>query len=210
MVAALLSTPDGDPAVAVGVCYYGPTDRAEAVLKPLKAFGSPLADSIQPLPYMEQQKLLDDAWPPGDHYYWKTSLVSNLSDDAIEVLVEHAAKSPSPLCAVALQQLHGAATRVLPHETAFAHRYDHYNFIPLARWTTAAEAARNIEWARNIWRAMQPYADDAVYGNDLGDEENERVLDAYGSNHQRLVALKTRYDPTNLFQLNQNIRPSAA
>jgi FAD/FMN-containing dehydrogenase len=209
LIALLLHTPDGDPAVAAGVCYCGPTDQAEAVLKPLKEFGSPLADSVQPIPYIEQQRLLDDAWPPGDQYYWKTSLVSNLSDDAIEVLIEHAAKAPGPLSAVALQQLHGAATRVLPNETAFVHRFDHYNFIPLARWTSASEAERNIEWARDIWQAMQPHADEAVYGNDLGEEGDDRIGAAYGPNYDRLVRLKNRYDPTNLFRLNQNIKPSA-
>ncbi len=208
MAALLLNTPDGDPAIAAAVCYCGPTDQAEAVLKPLKEFGSPLADSIAPIPYIEQQKLLDDGWPPGDQYYWKTSLVSNLSDEAIEVLIEHAAKAPSALAVVALQQLHGAATRVLPDETAFAHRYDHYNFIPLARWTSPSEAERNIEWAGEIWQAMQPHSDDAVYGNDLGDEEEERIGAAYGPNYDRLVGLKNRYDPTNLFSLNQNIKPT--
>jgi len=208
MIAALLHTPDGDPAIAAGVCYCGPTDQAEAVLKPLKEFGSPLADSVQPTPYIEQQRLLDDSWPPGDQYYWKTSLISNLSDDAIEVLIEHAAKAPSPLSAVALQQLHGAATRVPPNETAFAHRYDHYNFIPLARWRSPSEAERNIEWARDFWQAMQPHSDEAVYGNDLGDEGDDRIGAAYGSNYDRLVGLKNRYDPTNLFRLNQNIKPT--
>lgn len=208
LIALLLCTPDGDPAVGAGVCYCGPTDQAEKVLKPLKEYGSPLADSVERIPYLEQQKLLDGAWPPGDQYYWKTGLVSNLSDDAIEVLIEHAAQAPGQLSAVALQQLHGAATRVLPDETAFAHRYDHYNFIPLARWTSASEAELNIEWARNIWQAMQPYSDGAVYGNDLGEQDDDRVGAAYGSNFDRLVQLKNHYDPTNLFRLNLNIKPS--
>lgn len=208
MVAALLHTPDGVPAVAAAVCCCAPMDRAEGILKPLKEFGSPLADFIQPIPYIEQQKLLDDAWPPGDQFYWKTSLVSNLSDVAIEVLIEHAEKAPSPLSVTALQQLHGAATRVSPTETAFPHRYDHYNFIPLARWQDPSETERNIEWARNIWHAMQPHSDEAVYGNDLGDEGDDRLRAAYGPNYDRLVGLKNRYDPSNLFRLNQNIRPT--
>jgi len=209
MVAALLHTPDGVPAVAAAVCCCSPMDQAERILKPLKAFGSPLADSIGPIPYIEQQRLLDDAWPPGDQFYWKTSLVSDLSDDAIEVLIEHAAKAPSPLSVTALQQLHGAATRVAPRETAFAHRYDHYNFIPMARWKDPSEAEGNIEWARDFWQAMQSHTDEAVYGNDLGDDEgDDRLRAAYGLNYDRLVALKNRYDPTNLFRLNQNIQPT--
>ena len=208
MVAALLHTPDGVPAVAAAVCCCGPIDEGEQLLKPLKTFGSPLADLIQPMPYIEQQKLLDDAWPPGGNYYWKTSLVSNLSDDAIAVLIEHAAKAPSMQSAIALQQLHGVATRVPPTATAFAHRYDHYNFIPMARWQHPSEAKSNIAWAREFWQAMEPHSDKAVYGNDLGDEEDDRLQAAYGPNYDRLVSLKNQYDPTNLFQLNQNIKPT--
>ena len=208
MLAALLHTPDGAPAVAAAVCCCGPMDQGELLLKPLKTFGSPLADLIQPMPYIEQQKLLDDTWPPGGNYYWKTSLLSNLSDDAIEVLIEHAARAPSTQSVIALQQLHGAATRVPPTATAFAHRFDHYNFIPMARWQHPSEAKPNIAWAREFWQAMEPHSDKAVYGNDLGDEEDDRLQAAYGPNYDRLVSLKNQYDPTNLFQLNQNIKPT--
>ena len=207
LIGALLHSPDGDPAVAAAVCYCGPPDEGETVLAPLRAFGHPLADLIAPMPYLEQQKLTDAAWPPGDQYYWKTSLVSNLSDGAIDTLIEHAARAPNAECVVALQQLHGAATRVAPTDTAFAHRYDHFNFIPLARWRDGSEARQNIEWARSIWQALQPHADDAVYGNDLGDDVDERLGAAFGVNYEALTKLKGRYDPTNLFRLNQNISP---
>ena len=208
IVAALLHTPDAVPAVVAAVCCCGLMEQAEETLKPLRTFGTPIADLVQPMPYMDQQRLLDDAWPPGDHYYWKTSLVSNLSDEAIEVLIENAAKAPNPLSVTALQQLHGEATRVSATDTAFAHRFDHYNFIPMARWNDGADTGRNIDWAREFWQAMQPHADDAVYGNNLGDEEDDRLHAAYGPNHDRLVMLKDQYDPTNLFGLNQNIRPN--
>ncbi|MGK0223183.1 MAG: FAD/FMN-containing dehydrogenase [Limisphaerales bacterium] len=207
MVALLLHTPDGVPAVAAAVCCCGPADQAKETLRPLKEFGSPLADSIAPVPYVEQQALLDDAWPPGDSYYWKTSLVSTLSDAAIDVLIEQAAKAPNPMSAIALQQLHGVATRVSSTDTAFAHRFDHYNFIPMARWNDPADADRNVEWAREVWQAMQPHSDEAVYGNDLGDEGDDRLRAAYGINYERLVRLKKQYDPGNLFRLNQNIKP---
>lgn len=209
MVGMLLRI-DGEPAVGAAICYCGPHDRAETVLKPLREFGVPLVDDIQPIPYLDQQKLLDEAWPPGDQYYWKTSLLSNLTDDAIEVLIAHADKIPGDLSAVALQQLHGAATRVSPDATAFAHRYDHFNFIPMARWKSPAEKSSSIEWSREFWEAMQPYVDEAVYGNDLGDgdESDDRIGAAYGSNYDRLVEVKNRYDPTNFFRLNQNIKPS--
>jgi FAD/FMN-containing dehydrogenase len=209
MVAILNHTPDGVPVVGAAVCCCGPMDQAEKTLKPLRDFGSPIADLIEPVPYVEQQKLLDGGWPPGDRYYWKTNLVSNLSDAVIEVLTEYAAKAPNLQSLTGLQQLHGAATRVGAADTAFAHRYDHYNFLPIARWTDPSEEGRCIEWAREFWQAMQPHADEAVYGNDLGYEEgDDRGTDAYGLNYDRLVGLKNRYDPANLFRLNQNIKPT--
>jgi len=134
--------------------------------------------------------------------------VSTLSDAAIEVLIEQSAKAPNPLSVIALQQLHGAATRASSTETAFPHRYDHYNFIPMARWKDPSDADRNIKWARDLWQAMQPRSDEAVYGNDLGDEGDDRLRAAYGLNYDRLVGLKNRYDPHNLFRLNQNIKPT--
>ena len=111
---------------------------------------------------------------------------------------------------VYLQQLHGAASRVKPTDTAFAHRYDHYNCGALAGWDDAAQTEKNIRWSRDSWAAMQPFFEKDAYVNDLGEEGEQRVREAYGQNYGRLVALKNKYDPTNLFGLNQNIKPSPA
>ena len=209
LIGLIMSTPDGEPAVGAAACYSGPDDLAEKVLKPLRDFGSPLVDGIDRVPYIEHQKLLDEGWPPGDNYYWKTSLISDLTDDAVSVMVEQANQAPGPLSLIALQQLHGAAARVPPTQTAFAHRYDHYDFIPMARWTAPDEAVKQIQWARETWEAMQPYYDEGVYGNDLNEGEDDRVGNAYGVNQGRLVELKNRYDPNNFFRLNQNIEPTS-
>ena len=206
--AGFLTTPDGDDVLGVLACYSGPLEEGEKVLKPLRNFGSPVVDLIQPMEYVQMQRLLDDNWVPGRLYYWKSSFVRNLSGDLIETIVEHASARPSPLSFVVLQQIHGAATRIAPNETAFAHRYDLWTYGMYAVWTEPGDSEKNIEWAREIWEASQPFVEKGVYVNDLGEEADKRVRAAYGSNYERLVALKNKYDPTNFFRLNQNIRPT--
>ena len=112
------------------------------------------------------------------------------------------------MSAIGIQQLHGAAIRVGATETAFAHRYFHYNLLPVSIWRSPADSEKSVRWVRELWEAMQPFLERDAYGNDMGEEGEERVRSAYGINYERLVALKNRYDPTNFFRLNQNIRPT--
>jgi hypothetical protein len=131
-----------------------------------------------------------------------------ISDAAIEAIVEHAARVPSPFSQVVFQECRGANLRVGQTDTAYYHRDAPYDFLILANWTDPAESERNIGWAREFHRAMRPHLSGGVYVNDLGDEGGERVRSAYGANYERLVALKTKYDPTNFFRMNQNITPA--
>ena len=153
------------------------------------------------------QSLLDDAWPLGRHHYWKSSFLSELSDDVIDVMVRAAVAKPSARSSVVLQQLHGAAARVPSDATAFVHRREHWDLGLYAMWDDSADTEANVEWARAGWNALKPYLEDAVYSNNLGDEGSDRVRESYGRNYDRLVHVKTRYDPNNLFRLNQNIEP---
>lgn len=205
----LLTAPDGSPAVAIAACCCGSLERGEKVLKPLKTFGSPIADLIGPRSYVEMQSLFDEAWAPGQLNYWKTSLLRALSDGAAEAFVEYARARPSPASAIYMQQLHGAASRVSATETAFPHRYDNYDCGAFAIWQNPADTGKNIRWARECWEALQPFYEGSVYVNALSDDADERVRAAYGPNYERLVALKNKYDPTNLFRLNANIKPTA-
>jgi hypothetical protein len=202
-------TPDGDGVVGVSVCYCGPTDEGERLLRPLREFGSPLADNIQPMAYTTLQSAHDAGFPPGRRHYWKSSYLKDLSDEAIEVMVGFVSEMPSASTGVGLQQMHGAASRVDPTATAFPHRDEHYDFLILSQWADPAESERNVEWTRSFFEAMEPYFEEGVYVNNLGDEGEDRVKAAYGANYERLLALKGKYDPTNLFRLNQNIRPPA-
>jgi hypothetical protein len=157
------------------------------------------------------QTLFDAAWPPGRLYYDKSSLVRRLSAAAIEIFLDYARAMPTPLSAIAFQQLHGAASRVGVGDTAFPHRYDHLNFYIHPGSDDPADAPKMIRWARECWQAVQPCVERAMYVNALEDaleEGEQRVREAYGPNCQRLVALKNTYDPTNFFRLNANIKPT--
>ena len=209
-VGFVLGTPSDHPAVAIAACYCGPLNVGEKVLKPLRTFGSPLGALLQPLTYVQMQSMFDGAWEPKRQYYWKSSLIREVSRDAIEILVEMAQATPAGMGSVIfLQQLHGAASRIRATETAFPHRYDHYNCGAVAAWDDPAETEKCIRWARQCWEAMQPFYEHSVYVNDLGEEGEQRVREAYAPNYERLVALKNKYDPTNFFRLNQNIKPTA-
>jgi len=210
-VGLLLTTPDGTPAVGIGVCYCGPLAQGESVLKPLRTFSSPLVDLIAPQPYVQMQSLFDDAWPAGRLYYHKGHNMCALSADAIETLVAYAQEMPTPLSSIYFQQIHGAASRVAVTETAFPHRYDYYNAGVHPATDDPADCEKMIRWARECWQELEPFAERAVYVNLLEDalEEGEhRVQEAYGPNYQGLVALKNKYDPTNFFRMNANIRPT--
>lgn len=216
---ANLSTDDeGRTVMSVTYCWCGPVGEGERVLHPLRSFGPPVEDVIETMDYCDLQQIIDPRFPPGRQHYWKSSFLSQLSDEAIDVMLQFAAERPSPAhvysaegksrAAIALQHVHGAAARVDPAATAFAHRHDHYDFLLFAQWTDPADADRHIAWARAFFAAMRPFTDRAVYVNGLGEDDKDRVREAYGANYDRLAALKARYDPINLFRSNQNVVPA--
>ena len=199
---------DGQPAVAIAVCYCGPLAAGEAVVKPFRGLGTPAADLVKPLSYVEQQGSFDAGFPPQRLHYWKSGFLRETTPDAIDVLVDSASRMPSALSGIGLQHLHGAASRVNPGETAFPHRFEFWDVPILSQWQEPTESEANIRWARDTWAALEPFSEHGVYVNNLGVEGDDRVRSAYGANYQRLAALKAIYDPTNFFQLNQNIKPA--
>jgi hypothetical protein len=208
--AGLLTTPDRVPVVALVTCCLGPLDEGEHIIAPLRHFGSPVADTIGPIPYTAMQAIIGANFPPGRLNYWKSSLTNEINDEAIEAVVDYVRRVPSPFTAVVFADCHGAYSRVDKRATAYSHRDLQYDLVILSSWVAAADSDRNIRWTREVFDAMQPHMSQNVYVNDLGDDEgSERVRNAYGTNHARLVELKNRYDPANLFRLNQNIRPTA-
>jgi FAD/FMN-containing dehydrogenase len=206
---ALFATlPDVGPVVAIGFVYTGPIEDGEAVVRPLRAFGSPVADAVQPMPYSAAQTMVDAFWPRGLQNYWKSTFLTDLSDETIDTLISHFATAPSPQTVAVVEHFGGAMSRVAPEATAFPHRQLDYDIVITSMWSDPAEAERNIAWTREFWDALQPFSPAAVYVNYLGVEGEERVRAAYGVNYDRLVALKNQYDPSNLFRLNQNVPPT--
>jgi FAD/FMN-containing dehydrogenase len=211
LISLLLTTPDGTPAVGIAACYCGPLAQGEKILRPLRTFAAPLADLMAPKPYVEMQTLFDEAWPPGQLYYDKSSIIRSLSEAVIETFLAYTRTMPTRLSSIAFQQLHGAASRVGVGDTAFPHRYDHLSFYIHAVTDDPADCQKMIRWARECWQAVQPFGEPAMYVNGLGDtleEGEQRVREAYGPNYQPLIALKNKYDPTNFFRLNANIKPT--
>lgn len=207
--AILLTAPDGVRSVAIFSCYNGPSAAAQRAMQPLREFGPPLEDHIGPMSYREVQTMFDAAFPSGRQDYWKSSFLWELRDEAIDVMVARFATVPSSQSAVLIEHLGGAVSRVGDDETAFNHRDAHYSFVILSMWSGPTESEENIRWTDGLWQAMQPFSSGGVYVNYLGEEGEDRVKAAYGRNYERLIALKNKYDPTNFFRHNQNIKPTA-
>ena len=206
--ASLAFDPSGQPTITIVVCYSGPIEAGERALHPLRTFRTPLEDSIQPTPYRMLQSAPDAGFPTGRRHYWKSAFLRHLTDEAIDVMMRFIAHMPSTATGVGLQHMHGAATRIDPAATAFAHRAEQYDFLIASQWSDEAHSARNIEWTRAFFEAMQPHLENSVYVNNLGDEADPRVRAAYGTNYQRLSDLKAIYDPNNVFRSNHNIKPT--
>jgi hypothetical protein len=205
-IGALLTSPEGFPVIAIAVCYNGPIDEGEEVLRPLREFDPPLVDQIGPMPYTAIQTSLDEAFPRGRHYYWKANLIEEIGDDLIDGLVEHFATVPSPFSGIVFQQLGNAANRVGKNDTAFSHRDARYDCVAISGWTDPAQAEANIGWTRAFFELTRPFSSGAIYVNSV--MEAEAVKSAYREEtYERLVALKNEYDPTNLFRINPNIEP---
>jgi FAD/FMN-containing dehydrogenase len=206
---SILTAPDGNPVIALLIGYTGSLAEGERVLAPARQFGSPLADLVGPISYVQRQRLIDDLGVHGLHRYWKSGFVPELTDDFIDVVVERAKTLLSPLTAIGFFFFHGAASRVDPQATAFGLRSIQWDFDIISQWTNPAEAAIHVQWTREFWKAAEAYAS-GVYVNHIAEDEPGRVTAAYGPNYARLVSVKSQYDPANLFRLNHNIRPRTA
>ncbi len=198
----------GKLVVAVACCWAGPVDEGMEVVRPLKAFGSPVLDLCEPKPYLTHQAMFDPSFPHGRWYYMRTCDVAELTNDIIDITVEHSMQIRSPLTTFPIWQMGGAVARVDEDHTAFNGRGAGHTFNITAVSETAEGFDEEREWSRNFWSALKPHHT-SVYVNFLMDEGEERVREAYGpEKHDRLRTLKRRYDPDNFFRLNQNIAPT--
>jgi FAD/FMN-containing dehydrogenase len=207
--AALLHAPDGSPIVGVIACYCGDIAQGERVLEPLRRFGTPVMDAIQPLPFPAMQSLLASAFPDGNQNYWKSTLQKELPDDAITAIVEHGNKMKSPLSFLAIEYYGGAAGRIANDTTAYPHRNLCWDIIFGAQWTKPTETPIHREWARSGEEALLPYSANAHLASALDIESEEVINTAFGANLARLRAIKRKYDPANFFHMNYNIKPAS-
>ena len=210
LFAGLIHAPDGSGVKlsAMVTCHCGSLAESETTISRLKQFGVPVMDAIGPMPYCQLNGMLDAGYPKGALNYWKSSFLAQLNDDAIDTMIQCFARCPTPMGALLLEHFHGAATRVGVGDTAFPHRLDGYNFLVLCQWMEAVDTDRCIAWARETYAQMEPFFAAGRYVNYLGDDETgDPTAAAYGPNYRRLRDLKTKYDPSNFFHLNQNIRP---
>jgi FAD/FMN-containing dehydrogenase len=197
----------GKQVIAVTACYSGSVEEGEAAVRPLKSFGSPALDRCEPKPYVAHQAMFDPSFPHGWWYYFRACDVAELNDGVVDVMTEYGNQIVSPISSIALWQLGGAVARVGEAETAFHGRGAGFSFNINGNSETAEGFEGEREWARNYWSALAPHHT-SVYVNFLMEEGEERIRQAYGAEkYDRLKALKRKYDPENLFRLNQNIPP---
>ncbi len=206
---ALGTLPDGTQAAVLLAAYTGPIADGEKLLRPLREFGPPLADQLSPSPYMALQGISEHFNPRGYRNYLKTNYLKDLSDDAIDIMVERYMSVPAPFSHIVVEHMGAAVSRMDPQATAYNYRDAQYNFLIVGIWPEAAEDERSIQWVRGLWQALQPFSTGNIYVNYESDVGVDRVQAAYGApKYERLVALKNTYDPTNFFRLNQNIKPT--
>lgn len=199
----------GREVVVLAAFHAGEIHEGEALLRPLRDFGDPIADVISPHPYAGWQQAFDPLLTPGLRNYWKSHDLAELSDAAIDTLVEFGGRLPNPLCEIFVAQLGGAAGRVAADATAYPNRDTGFIMNVHTRWEDPVDDRACIGWARELFDSMAPHATGSVYVNFMPDDESDRVrAGAYGRNYERLARIKAQYDPANLFRMNQNIRPS--
>lgn len=199
----------GREIMVLAVCYSGDLVDGERILKPLREFGRPIADVIGPQPFAGWQTVLDPLLTPGMRNYWKSHDFLDLSDGLIDVLLDFGHRIPDPQTEIAFAQLGGAINRLTTEDSAYARRDAQYLVNVHGRWADPSRDEACVGWARDLFKAAAPFSTGSVYVNFLASDEDNRVRAAFGSNYDKLVALKNRYDPTNLFRVNQNIQPTA-
>jgi FAD/FMN-containing dehydrogenase len=208
--AALVHAPDGSgmKLAALAVFHAGDPEQAEQDLAPFMSWGSPAMVQVGPMPYPVMNTLLDGGYPAGALNYWLSSFTRGLPDGLIDTMVERFASVPSPMSAMLLEHFHGAVTRVGVTDTAVPHRAQGWNLLLPSVWMDPAATDENIAWTRDSHAAFRPHLDDARWLNYLGDDQGvDAVQAAYGPNYARLLELKRRYDPENVFHHNHNINP---
>ncbi len=199
----------GREVLIFAACHTGSLDAGEAAMRELRSLGTPIADVIAPHPFSGWQAAFDPLLTPGARNYWKSHDFVDLSDRAIAVILDAAGQLPDPECEIFIAHVGGAMSRVASDATAFPQRNAHFVMNVHTRWQDKSRDKACIAWARDVFERTKPFSAGSVYVNFVPDDEPGRLVEAYGSNMERLRAIKTKYDPHNLFRVNHNIVPAA-
>ena len=195
----------GMPVAIIGACYAGPPADGVELIRPIKEFGNPIGDVLVPKPFLVHQSMLDAGQPSGGYYYWKSHYFDELSDGALDAIVEQGSAIQSPMSILATVHMGGAVSRVGEQETAYPNRDASYVMNINASWANSAETDTHVGWARNAWKELEPFSTGGLYVNFEAEDGVEAI---YGrEKYRRLAEVKTKYDPTNFFRMNQNIKP---
>jgi len=198
----------GKGIIALALIYIGDPKQGERLIDPLRKFGTPLGEHVGVQPYVAWQQAFDPLLTAGARNYWKSHNFSTLKDGLFDAVIEYIGKLPSPQCEIFFGAIGGATTRPAPDSVAYAHRDAQFVMNVHGRWEDPADDKRCIGWARDYFKASAPFASGGVYVNFLTADEGERVRSAYGPNYDRLAQVKRKFDPANLFRMNQNIPPA--
>jgi FAD/FMN-containing dehydrogenase len=197
----------GKEVVVLPVFYVGDPAQGQKLIEPLRTFGEAHGEHIGVQPYVQWQQAFDPLLTPGSRNYWKSHNFTELSDGALDSMIEFAGKLPTPQCEIFIGLIAGAANRVPANAMAYGHRDAKFVLNVHGRWDTAADDEKGIAWAREFFKASAPFASGGAYINFMTADEGDRVAAAYGKNYERLAQIKRKYDPENVFHLNQNIKP---
>ncbi len=197
----------GKEMIALALIYAGDPKQGEPLIQPLRKFGTPLGEHVGVQPYVAWQQAFDPLLTPGARNYWKSHNFTTLEDGLFDTVIAYIGKLPSPQCEIFFAAIGGATTRPAPDSAAYPHRDAKFVMNFHGRWVDPADDKRCIGWAREFFKASAPFASGGVYVNFLSADESDRVRSAYGPNYKRLAQAKGKYDPDNLFRMNQNIQP---
>ncbi len=190
-------------------CYSGTPQEDEAALGPVRQSIPPAIDFVGPLPWPALQSMFDALYPPGLQWYWRSDFFKQLDDKVINLNIQHGSQLPTPYSTMHIYPINGAAGRVNKNATAWAYRDANFAQVIVGVDPDPANNARMTAWAKDYWQAVHPYSAGGAYLNMIMDEGEERVKASYGANYARLAQIKAKYDPQNLFHINQNIKPAA-
>jgi len=197
----------GDTFCALVMCWTGPSDEAEKALAPLRGAADPVAELVGPMPYPALNSAFDALYPPGLQHYWKAAFGGELTDELIEAHMAHGPKVPVVQSTTHIYPINGAVHDVAPDATAFGHRDAKYATVIAGMWPEPAQNDANIKWVRDYFKAIAPHSDEGGYINFLAGDDMDRVRANYGRSYDRLVEIKAKYDPDNVFRFNQNLSP---